>query len=245
VIVKITTLQQLSLLGLSTVAVATSLLPAQAQISSNQSVENPGEISTPASSQDSESISTPAPGTVTTSAAGLDFRTAASTPNPVPQASEEVSEDSEVAQGPFGVAEPTRSGPSYIGVGANVGIGGATGLGDTALAINGKIGLTNTLSVRPAAIFGDDTAFLIPVTYDFNIRQRNAFDAPLPIAPYAGGGVIFSTDDDEDIGFLLTGGIDFPLSNSFTANAGVNVGFVEDDTEIGVLLGVGYTFPNF
>jgi hypothetical protein len=42
-------------------------------------------------------------------------------------------------------------------------------------------------------------------------------------------------------GFLLTGGVDVPLSPQFTATAGVNVGFI-DDTEVGLLLGVGYNF---
>jgi hypothetical protein len=37
------------------------------------------------------------------------------------------------------------------------------------------------------------------------------------------------------------GGVDVPLSEQFTANAGVNVGFF-GKTEVGLRLGVGYNF---
>jgi hypothetical protein len=40
---------------------------------------------------------------------------------------------------------------------------------------------------------------------------------------------------------LLSGGVDVPIANQLTANAGVNVSFL-DDTNIGLLLGVGYNF---
>jgi hypothetical protein len=53
--------------------------------------------------------------------------------------------------------------------------------------------------------------------------------------------VAISTGDDSTIGALITGGVDVPLSSQFTATAAVNVGFV-DETEVGLLIGVGYTF---
>ena len=64
----------------------------------------------------------------------------------------------------------------------------------------------------------------------------------LNVAPYIGGGAIISTGDDSDVGVLLTGGIDVPINTQFTATAGVNVGFVDDDTDVGVMIGVGYNF---
>jgi len=39
--------------------------------------------------------------------------------------------------------------------------------------------------------------------------------------------------------------VDVPLSRSFVANGSINIGFIEDETDIGIILGVGYTFPDF
>nr|WP_199329330.1 hypothetical protein [Coleofasciculus sp. FACHB-1120] len=145
----------------------------------------------------------------------------------------------EIAQVNVTPGRATRSGPSYIGVAGNIGLGGDTTLSEGAFAVISKIGLTRNFSVRPAALFGDNTVFLVPLTYDFpsqgveQIRYR--------VAPYVGGGVAISTGDDSTIGALITGGVDVPLSSQFTATAAVNVGFV-DETEVGLLIGVGYTF---
>lgn len=139
----------------------------------------------------------------------------------------------------------TRSGPSYIGIGGNLGFGGDTALGDGSFAIISKIGLTNNFSVRPTVLFRDNLTILVPVTYDF--VSQNAVevsdDFVITAAPYAGAGVIISTGDDGNFGFLISGGVDVPISSNFTATAGLNVGFV-DGAEVGLLLGVGYTFPN-
>lgn len=152
--------------------------------------------------------------------------------------------DSQVAQNVnIEPGRSTRGGSSYIGIGGNLGLGGNPALGDGAFVINSKIGLTRNVSFRPAVLFGDDTDFLLPLTYDFVIQSADPF-APIPFAPYLGGGVIISTNGDDDIGFLLTGGVDVPLSAQFVANASINVGF-RNDTDVGIILGVGYTFPGF
>lgn len=139
----------------------------------------------------------------------------------------------------------TRSGPSYIGIGGNLGFGGDTALGDGSFAVISKIGLTNNFSVRPTVLFRDNLTIILPVTYDF--VSQNAVevsdDFVITAAPYAGAGVIISTGDDSNFGFLISGGVDVPISSNFTATAGLNVGFV-DGAEVGLLLGVGYTFPN-
>ncbi|WP_341732468.1 hypothetical protein [Microcoleus sp. EPA2] len=139
----------------------------------------------------------------------------------------------------------TRSGPSYIGIGGNLGFGGDTALGDTSFAILSKIGLTNNFSVRPSVLFRDNLTVLIPVTYDFGTGNavEVSDDFVITAAPYAGAGVAFSTGDNSNFGFLISGGVDVPLSRNFTATAGLNIGFL-DGTEVGLLLGVGYTFPN-
>lgn len=140
--------------------------------------------------------------------------------------------------------------PNYLGIGINIGLTeengdeSETGLGDAGLVINSKIGLSDNLSLRPGVIVGDDAVFMVPLTYDFLIPRTDPFE-PVRFAPFLGGGVALSTDSDNNIGFLLTGGIDVPLSRSFVANGSINVGFIEDQTDIGIILGVGYTFADF
>jgi hypothetical protein len=153
--------------------------------------------------------------------------------------------DPKVAQVEVKPGRATRSGPSYIGIGGNLGFGGDSALGDTSFAILSKIGLTSNISVRPSLLFRDDLTVLIPVTYDFVSQEavEVSDDFVITAAPYLGAGVAFSTGDDSNFGFLLSGGVDVPLSSNFTATAGLNVGFL-DGTEVGLLLGVGYTFPN-
>ncbi|BAY24009.1 multi-sensor hybrid histidine kinase [Calothrix sp. NIES-2100] len=59
-----------------------------------------------------------------------------------------------------------------------------------------------------------------------------------------GAGVAIETSDDPDVGLLLTGGVDVPLNTNFTATAGVNAAFL-DETDVGLMLGVGYNFTGF
>jgi hypothetical protein len=143
---------------------------------------------------------------------------------------------------PFGDVDPgraTRSGSSYIGVGGNIGIGGDTGIGEGSFSIISKVGLTRNFSARPSVLFGDNTTILLPVTVDF--PSQNVETTRFNVAPYVGGGAVISTGDDSDVGVLLTGGVDVPINSQFTATAGVNVGFV-DETDVGVILGIGYNF---
>ncbi|MEG4580094.1 hypothetical protein QUA71_10845 [Microcoleus sp. MON1_C5] len=151
-----------------------------------------------------------------------------------------------VAQGtPIRPGRATRSGPSYVGIGGNLGFGGATALGEGSFTIISKIGLTNNLSVRPTLLLRDKLTVLVPLTFDF--VSQNAVEVSeefvITAAPYAGAGVIVSTGKDGHFGFLISGGVDVPLSRNFTATAGLNLGFI-DGAEAGLLVGVGYTFPN-
>lgn len=190
------------------------------------------------------SVAKPIPGSLETSA---DYLTAKPETSAKSEMSSEKAE-SNVAQVDIDPSriEPgraTRGGSSYIGIGGNIGFTGDTGIGSGAFVVNSKIGLTRNISFRPAVLIGENTDFLLPITYDFTIESGDPF-APVPFAPFVGGGVVFSTDGDSNVGFLLSGGIDVPLSRQFVANASVNVGFL-DDANVGVLLGVGYTFPGF
>ncbi|MBW4613470.1 MAG: S-layer homology domain-containing protein [Desmonostoc vinosum HA7617-LM4] len=136
----------------------------------------------------------------------------------------------------------TRGGSSYIGVAGNIGLGGDSALSDGNIAVISKISLTSVLSARPSAVFGDDTVVLVPITLDFSPRGVNPTgNQTFPVSPYIGAGVAIETSDDADIGLLLTGGVDIPLASRFTITGAVNAAFL-DETDVGLLLGVGYNF---
>jgi len=115
-------------------------------------------------------------------------------------------------------------------------------LGRGSFVINGKIGLTPNVSVRPAAVINSEADILIPVTYDFRIPSNDPFKVS-PFVPYAGAGVIVSTQRDNNVGFLLSGGVDYRISPEWTANGSLNLGFLEQQTNVGLMLTIGYTFP--
>ncbi len=132
----------------------------------------------------------------------------------------------------------TRSVPSYIGIGANLGITGNSGLGGRSVAIISKLGLNETTSVRPSILLSDFVSFLIPVTYD--LAPQQLFDN-FQFSPYLGGGVAITTGNGSSFGLLLTAGIDAPISPSFSVNVAANLGFLRT-TDLGILVGVGYNF---
>jgi hypothetical protein len=175
----------------------------------------------------------------TVSAAGKISTTAADL---VPQPTQPASKTSaEVAQVDVDPGRTTRGGSSYIGVAGNIGLGGDSAIGEGSFMVISKIGLTRTLSVRPSVAIEDDPVILLPLTYDFNFRTADAFEDTFAVAPYVGAGVAIETSDDADVGLLLSGGVDVPLNTNLTATAGVNAAFL-DETDVGLMIGVGYNF---
>ncbi len=139
----------------------------------------------------------------------------------------------------------TRSGSSYFGVGGNIGIGsGDTQLGQSSFALISKIGLLPSFSVRPSVLFSDNVTILLPVTYDFSFGEGPTETLGFKAAPYVGVGAAISTGNGADVGLLLTGGVDVPITSQFTATAAVNA-TVTGRAAVGILLGVGYNFNGF
>lgn len=185
-------------------------------------------------------VVTPIPGTVATSSTTLNFQ------DIKPTTTVQLS-TTELAQTNILPGRATRGGKSYVGIGVNVGISGDdSALGDANFSVLSKIGFTKSISVRPAAVINENNSvILVPITYDISIKDTaDPFTELLPFTPYVGAGAAFKLGDDSEIGFLLSGGIDFPLGSRFTANASVNAGFF-DDVDIGLLLGIGFNFPGF
>lgn len=162
-------------------------------------------------------------------------------PSPTPQQVPDTTTPDTTVEPAIVPGTATRGGASYIGIGGNIGFGGETTLSEGAFAVYSKIGLTDTFSIRPAAYIGDNTVIAIPITADFPPAETGVAAAQLNVAPYIGAGIAISTGQDSTVGALISGGVDVPLTEQFTATAGVNIGFI-DDTEVGLLVGVGYNF---
>lgn len=229
------------LLVLGTVVLGSLAFP---NIATAQSQFPNAQIVTKSTQLSAETEDIPVPGSVITAATALtNFVDVLSSENAGNKVNQNTQSPTQIAQADIDIGGATRGGSSYIGIAGNIGLnGGQSSLGDGNFAVISKVGLSRTLSVRPAAIFGDNTSILIPVTYDFPIASSDdPFREPLPIAPYVGAGAAVTTGDNSKVGFLLSGGVDLPLTEKFTATAGVNVGFF-DETDIGLLLGVGYNF---
>ena len=136
----------------------------------------------------------------------------------------------------------TVGGSSYVGIAGNIGIsGGETSLGVGSFTLISKVGLLRNISIRPTAVIGDNSTVLIPLTYDFSLQRQDVLTKAFRIAPYVGAGIAINTGHNSDAGALITAGVDVPLTPQFTANAALNVGFV-NNTSIGVLVGIGYNF---
>jgi hypothetical protein len=227
-------LAALVVLGSGLAVNAQTVEPETVAISTNQT-----SISTVPTEEIASRTITPVPGTVETSSVMLNSGST--------QAPETTEPSNQIAQGGIGIGRATRGGSSYIGVGLNVGAsGGISALSDGNFTVISKIGITKTLSVRPSVILGTDTTILAPITYDFAFKSPDQFTEPLPIAPYVGLGAVIKIGDqsDTETALLVTGGIDVPLNSNLTATAAVNAGFF-DQTDVGILLGVGYNFTGF
>ncbi len=136
----------------------------------------------------------------------------------------------------------TIGGSSYVGIAGNIGLsGGETALGVGSFTLISKVGLLRNISIRPTAVIGDNNTVLIPLTYDFSLQRQDVLSKAFRIAPYIGAGIAINTGYRSDTGALITAGVDVPLTPQLTANAALNVGFV-NNTSIGLLIGVGYNF---
>ena len=210
------------------------------QISEKSNSSDNGEsVTSNIDNQESQNLA-PIPGTTATSSAALTRQYSFSDAQ-YPEENLQPSISSDLAQGDIDFGGATRGGSSYIGVAGNIGLGGDSALGDGNFMVISKVGLTNVLSVRPSVVLGDETVILLPVTYDLSLATSDPFRDSLPFTPYVGAGLAYETGDDSELSFLLSGGIDVPLTNKLTATAALNAAFF-DETDLGLSVGVGYNF---
>ncbi|MBM0740465.1 hypothetical protein JOY44_02345 [Phormidium sp. CLA17] len=175
---------------------------------------------------------TPVPGTTSTSATTL-----------VTQSSLEVAQTPALTQTPPATEQAavtprklSLNGRSYVGVGVNIGVTGDTAIGNTSFAAFSKVALTDFASVRPAMFVTDAVTFLVPLTYDFPLVSAGA----IQFNPYVGAGIAISTRN-EAVDFIVTGGLDFPITDRLTATAAANFA-PAGGLDVGLVFGIAYTF---
>ena len=135
-------------------------------------------------------------------------------------------------------AEDASSG-GYIGIGGNIGLsGGQTSISEGGFAIVNKTKIIDYLALRTALVIGDGSTSTVALTGEFPLTREGSRAYAIP---FAGAGVSI----EDDIAPLLTAGVDLPLSGDFTITNRVNVSFGDDETDVGVLVGVGYNFSIF
>ena len=130
--------------------------------------------------------------------------------------------------------------PAFIGIGGDLGT-----TDDLSFAVISKLAVSRQVAIRPSVLIGEDFAVLVPVTYEFS--RFNTSAGRVQFLPYAGVGASYiDSDDSSELGLLLSGGVDIPISRRFTANAQANyAGIFSDSENLGVTLGVGYNFGGF
>ncbi|NEP47468.1 MAG: hypothetical protein F6K65_00885 [Moorea sp. SIO3C2] len=201
------------------------------------------EYETPSQDLNNPVVAPPRPGTLATSVAALKIQLdPASSPTSEPSSYEV---GTPVAQRNIDPTGKSLGVGNYIGIGGNIGLtDDGTNIGRGAFMINGKYDLSPTLSVRPSILINDDATFLIPATYNF-IFQDEPFEPPTYSA-FAGAGVAFSTGDEDNVGLIVTGGVDWPFGPNFVGNAALTGGlFVDGAADFGISFGIGYSFSNF
>ncbi|NER85180.1 MAG: hypothetical protein F6K42_37890 [Leptolyngbya sp. SIO1D8] len=126
----------------------------------------------------------------------------------------------------------------YIGIGGNVGFSGdESALGDGGFAIVSRTRIFDYLSLRNSTVFGDETASLFALTGEVPLTNSGG---DITAIPFVGGGVWLHGELDP----LLSVGVDVPL-NDFTVTTRINVGFDNENTDAGLLIGIGYNFSLF
>jgi hypothetical protein len=134
---------------------------------------------------------------------------------------------------------------SYIGIGGGIGLSGnTTSLGTGGLAILSKVGFTENLSLHDATIlFGGGAATsMIILTAEFPIRNSAG---QIVVSPFIGGGAMLRYNQGLFISPAISGGLDMPLSRSFTGTVRINAGFPSDrPADVGILIGAGYNIGN-
>lgn len=133
---------------------------------------------------------------------------------------------------------------SYIGLGGTIGLSGDTPLGEGGFSLIGRTSFTNSFSLHTSSVFQDDGLSLFSVTYGIPINNDSSEIETF--FPFAGAGIaVEDLFGDFGVDPLITTGVDISITRKFVGTVRLNLSFPEDDTDFGLLLGVGYRFSIF
>lgn len=120
------------------------------------------------------------------------------------------------------------------------GVGG----GDEGFTVNGKVTLSDSLSVRPAVSTdfdfddGEDVTYVLPITYDFN-----SVDPGGRLYPFLGAGINGELGDDSSLEAAVTGGADYRVNDQWLVNGSVVWSpFQDGSDDVDFMAGIGYSF---
>jgi hypothetical protein len=138
----------------------------------------------------------------------------------------------------LGISTPAKAEIGKNTVGPAIGIGNGT----TAIGIDSKFGVSDTLSVRPFVFFPNGTTtFGAGLTYDFNLPNPTKI---VQITPFLGGGVAVASAsgiNTSSTTVYLTGGADFDINENVELKAALSIPLTSGQTT-NVVLGAGYRF---
>ena len=166
--------------------------------------------------------------------------------SPVQQSSPSSDESRSIQSQTQTPSEPmtqARSLGNYIGIGGGIGLSNnnQTALGSGGLAILTRTQLTDNLAIHGATVVFGKRPPASTFALTVGVPIRNQSSGRVVAFPFVGGGLLLRTNNGLKVNPLVTTGVDVPLFNDFTATARVSVGFT-DNTDVGLLLGVGYKF---
>jgi hypothetical protein len=135
---------------------------------------------------------------------------------------------------PFGAFAQTAPDYNYVGIGG----------GDDGFVVNGKLSVSDNISIRPEVAtdfdFNDseDISYLVPITYDFNSVGTDNYQ----FNPFLGAGVTGAIGEDSNTEFAVVAGADYRFANKYVANGSVNYAPFADNDEVGFTVGVARIF---
>ena len=107
-------------------------------------------------------------------------------------------------------------------------------------SIISRTGFTENLGLHSAAIFADK--FTSNLAFTVRLPVKSDRSGRTLLEPFIGPGIIVQ---DGEVDALVSAGVDVPLTRDIAGTARLNIGFPNDDTEIGIIFGLGYNFKLF
>jgi hypothetical protein len=136
-----------------------------------------------------------------------------------------------------GSGYPTRIPRNYFG--PAIGFGN----GNSAFGVISRFPFAEKYSIRPSVVFGTTTTVRVPITYDFELGDREPFERNPLVTFHVGGGAQFAsgggTVGGDKFSLLGTIGVDVNLFEGIALVGSFNTDFASNN---GTNIGLGFEF---